>query len=256
MEERDLNLYLLCIGSVYTHMARVFVVEGEIAAGKSELVKSLVSLLQCRGVSAVGILEPVDMWKEALPRFYEDQARFAYSFQTFVFATRITRIVESVKAAPPDTEIFILERSPMSDQIFWCLTSPFADPIERHMYSIWRDAWLPLVPFDLSSAVALYLRTSLDVCMSRLAIRDRVGEVSGVKADYQRRLRMAHEAFLLGQHPGMFPELPTSRYGKVVSIPAELADGNFRDPGVERTCILNAIVDNYICDGSVAAESP
>jgi deoxyadenosine/deoxycytidine kinase len=251
----------------YIYMRRqtpVYIVEGEIAAGKSELVGALARELATRGLSACTVLEPVERWKEVgiLQKFYSDPARHAYGFQTYVNTTRILEIVSRVEANPL-ADLFILERSPATDAVFMEMQRQDADPVEMKMYEEWCALYARLLPIDLSRAKVLYLKTSLSCCMRRLAARGREGEIQdtqpetagtptpsesaagGVSAEYQAKLRRAHEAFLHGLHTEEFPDMKPSPFarGAVIDIPSELADGDFRADGIERDRIVSAIID-------------
>jgi hypothetical protein len=160
-------------------------------------------------------------------------------------------------AAAPDADVYLLERSPATDRVFMHLQAPIVDPMEMAMYADWCDAYMLMLPVDLTRATVLYLKTSLDRCMARLAGREREEELAqpeaegdgsakgGVSLEYQRRLRRAHEAFFLGLHADEFPALvgasPFPRES-IVELEGPLADGNFRDAGPERDGILAAIL--------------
>jgi len=244
--------------------ARTVVVEGEIGAGKTELIRGMGAALAARGLAVCTILEPVAQWHEtgALQRFYADPARHAYAFQTFVFATRVLAIAAAVEAAPA-ADVYLLERSPATDQLFMRIQPGASDPVEAEMYRAWCGAWERLLPAAVGlggpgrppTAQVLYLRTSLARCMGRTAARRRPGEVAaegsasaekgpGVTLEYQTLLRRAHERFFLGHHPDEFPGLAPSRFpaAAVVEVPPALADRNFRDAGPERDSVVAAVL--------------
>jgi deoxyadenosine/deoxycytidine kinase len=245
--------------------ARVFIVEGEIAAGKTELALALADELRRRKLKVCLVLEPVELWKSVgiLQKFYGDPARHGYSFQTYVFATRILAIRRAVEA-DPGADVYLLERSPATDQIFWFLQEEVVDPVERTMYHTWCQAWHQLLPFDLSQARVLYLRPNLAECMSRLTTRARDGELpardgelpardgelpreqkSGVSIEYQRRLREAHEAFLLGEHPLVAARMPRSPFdrARIVVLGPDVSDLDFRESGADRERVLARVVE-------------
>jgi deoxyadenosine/deoxycytidine kinase len=242
--------------------ARVIVVEGVIAAGKTALVEAIVRRLRAGGRPAVAVLEPVERWREtgALQRFYASPGEGAYEFQSFVYATRVIAIAEAVAAAPPETEFFVLERSPASDGVFWALLEGAAPPHAGALYAAWRHAWDLALPLDLRRAEAVYVRPSLAQCMRRLAARAREGETpaagatgdtaesggaedgedggapprGGVTLEYETRLRRAHDEFMgLPLGPGFEGEAPPpvgrAPYARVHLIPEALADLDFRE---------------------------
>jgi deoxyadenosine/deoxycytidine kinase len=208
---------------------RVIVIEGEIAAGKTELVRALTAAFGARGLRAVPVYEPVEAWRRAglLDAFYRDPARWAYTFQTFVFATRVLAIRAAV-AANPGADVFVLERSPATDPLFMALQQVTAQ--ERAAYRAWCEAYAAALPLDLAAARVLYLAPALGTCMRRLAARGR-GEEAGVSADYQARLRRAHLQYLFGEAGDAPLDLPPSPFRDVVRVPAELAEADFRGGG-------------------------
>lgn len=225
--------------------ADVFVIEGEIGAGKTEMALALAAMLNGRGLKVGLILEPVEQWVAAgiLQQFYDDPKRFAYSFQTFVYATRVMAIVDGV-AATPDADVFILERSPATDHIFAALQQ--MSSVELKMYNTWCDAYDRMLPLDLSRATVLYLKTDINRCMARVASRQRSGETAsdsktGVSIEYQQTLRRAHEAFFERKHLDEFPDMPRSPFARVIIVDSNLANGNFRDPGPERDRIVSTV---------------
>jgi len=235
---------------------QIFTIEGEIGAGKTELAKQLAATLERRGHSVCLVLEPVQQWKDVgiLQEFYKDPTRFAYSFQTYVFATRVLAIHEAVMAKP-EASIYIFERSPVTDPVFMALQE--VAPLERAMYDTWCMSWLSMSAIDYSKATALYLRTSADVCMERVAKRAREGEIvsestakdesapvaaGGVSAAYQALLRQANEAFFLGLHPGKFPNLPTNPIKSVIEVAPSQADGDFRASSPSSLRIINGVL--------------
>lgn len=256
--------------------ARVFVVEGEIAAGKSELVRALTSALRAAGLRVATALEPVESWQAAgiLEKFYADPARHGYGFQTYVYATRILGIADMVASAP-DADVYLLERSPATDAVFMHALRAVVDPVETRMYATWRRAYDRMLPLDLSAATVLYLRTDLGHCMARLSARARAGELpatagapaheaeasvaeasvagapapeaeasaaGGVTLGYQQHLRALHEAFFLGTGPCAGPSaepLPPSPFPRasVVCIGPELANLDWRAGAVDAAAL-------------------
>ena len=263
--------------------SKIIIVESEIGAGKSTLLPALAEGLERRGWRPVLVYEPVDEWNGILEKFYADPARWAYAFQTFVYSTRIAairRAVATARAAPSVSLaplVFVLERSPITDEIFMELQRGAVADVEMEMYEVWRRTFAPLLPIDLAKAAVLYLKPDLDTCMRRIAQRSRVGEVakskdvkgdvaksdvanskdanskdakgddsvesSGISFEYQARLRRAHEALLQGLHADEFPRLanrpPPYPRSAVAVLAANIAGLNFRDAGAEREAVVD-----------------
>ena len=91
-----------------------FVVDGNIGAGKTTFLRILAQHLHAHVV-----YEPTDKWQKIvgtenlLENFYRDTPRWAYTFQSYAF---VTRILEQEAHAMQYTEpIQILERSVFSE---------------------------------------------------------------------------------------------------------------------------------------------
>lgn len=178
-------------------MPFVIAVEGLIGAGKSTLLNVLRDELS-KSFKVAIVQEPVDQWVSSglLQRFYADKQRWSYSFQTKAFYDRITEAQQCFREFP-DADIILMERSPVSDQIFMKTLHKdgFVDDLEYSMYKDWCSMWETLLPFSIS--LYLYVRTGLDDCMQRLVKRSRDGE-HGVNRDYQARLLEEHDREFLG----------------------------------------------------------
>ena len=230
---------------------QIIVLVGGIANGKSELAVSMAVTLRQRGHRVCVALEPVDLWRRTgvLEAFYADIPRYAYAFQTFVTVTRVDAILAAL-ADCPDPDFLILDGAPPSDSVFMAMLAGDLSPVERRMYDVWRDGWARLLPFDLASATALYLRTSMDESMRRLAARGRAEEVTravssnGVTREYQEKLRRAFDAFLRPSDSPSdeFPTLRPNRFSRVVTIGPELADADYRVGALAAGAVVDEIL--------------
>jgi deoxyadenosine/deoxycytidine kinase len=248
------------------------IVEGEIGAGKTVLISAIAAALRKVGLNVCLVLEPVQQWSDVgiLDKFYDNRDRFAYGFQTFVYATRIMAIEEAITKDGGCADVYLFERSPATDEIFMELQRDLVDPVEMTMYSTWCKSFRTMLTIDISKAKILYLKTSLPHCMGRVEERARVGELAksvettetgteseaksvpkrkkGVSIEYQTMLRRAHEAFLQDKGRDQFPLMPKSPFPleSVIEIGPEFADCNFRDPGPEQDRIVAAILQKAI----------
>ena len=233
-------------------MARIIIVEGVIGAGKTVLLSLLAEGFAARGKNVCVIPEPVEVWRDsgALERFYRDPARYAYEFQTFVFSTRVRAIREAVRANP-SADVYLLERSPATDRIFMALQA--IDEVEQRMYELSCGTWEALLPIDLTQAIVLYLKPSIEVCMGRLMRRARAGEVTAsgatlVAQTYQEQLQDAHDAYYWGTDRKRFPRLPPCMFSVVHVVGRHVADLNFRELGAERTAVIDYIFEEIGSD--------
>jgi deoxyadenosine/deoxycytidine kinase len=205
----------------------VIALDGEIGAGKTTLIKLLASYFNSIGLKTVAVLEPVDDWKEKgiLQEFYQEKIRrdlVTYVFQTYTFVTRIEEILQAFDNNP-DAQIFILERTVMTDRYVFMENQRDVVEASRvalmQMYEKWWKMWTRLMPFEITHHI--YLKPSLEECMTRVNSRAREGEVvkkeaapdkakgvGGVSREYQAILRETHEAFLQGMHREKYPNMP------------------------------------------------
>lgn len=179
-------------------------VEAAIASGKSTL---LAKLEEHFGDAVHIIPEPVHLWQAVggnpenniLQKFYMDPKRWSYSFQSYVFLSRVNAVEEAIeklrKEGRLERTVIIVERSYNSDkETFGQMLKESGDisQLEWEMYETW---WNWLVDKAPKFAGHVYLQTSVDTVMRRLAIRNR-GEECGLPREYQERLIEKHELWV------------------------------------------------------------
>jgi len=177
---------------------RNFVVEGNIGAGKSTFLKILQNHLSIQAV-----FEPHERWQHAggaenlLEKFYVDTPRWAYTFQTYAFVTRVMEQQEQAKINPFPAQI--LERSVFSDRYCFaknCFELGSMSTLEWKLYCEWFS-WL-VDNYVAKPAGFIYLRTDPQVCYQRLLKRDR-HEEAAVSVDYIEKLHAKHEGWLVAR---------------------------------------------------------
>jgi deoxyadenosine/deoxycytidine kinase len=173
-----------------------FIVEGNIGAGKSTFVSLVKNYLDVHLVH-----EPHHEWQAVggkhniLQAFYEDTPRWAYTFQSYAFVTRVRNQQEHARVYPH--MIHVLERSVWSDRYCFaqnCHEMGLMSDLEWRLYQEWFT-WL------MNNYVALpqgfiYLQTDPEICYQRITKRDRVEEAS-VELAYLRALHQKHERWLM-----------------------------------------------------------
>ncbi len=170
-------------------------VEGNIGAGKSTFLKIIKEWL------AVQIVyEPHEKWQKVggqnlLDKFYKDTARWAYTFQTYAF---ITRVMEQEAAARNVTHLVqVLDRSVYSDRYCFaknCFDMGSMNALEWKLYQEWFS-WL-VGAYTSKIKGFIYLQTDPEVCYSRLVKRNR-SEESTVSLDYLTMIHEKHEQWLV-----------------------------------------------------------
>jgi deoxyadenosine/deoxycytidine kinase len=172
-----------------------FVIEGNIGAGKSTFLRQVGRYLDAQMVA-----EPVQEWQNIggenlLDAFYSNGQRWAYSFQTYAF---ITRMMAQEEHARNSTKPFqMIERSIFADRCCFAKNAyelGLMTKLEWNMYQSWF-AWFIQGKIEVPAGF-IYLRTDPQVCHQRLVKRCRSEEV-GVTLEYLTLLHEKHEAWLI-----------------------------------------------------------
>lgn len=175
---------------------RCFIVEGNIGAGKSTFLKMLKRYLNVQIV-----LEPHEKWQNIgdghnlLEHFYCDPKRWAYTFQSYAFVSRVLSQQEHAKVNTHTVQI--LERSVFSDRYCFAKNAyelGYMNALEWKLYQEWFD-WL-LDANVVQPAGFIYMQVDPQVCYDRLRKRSR-NEEATVSLDYIQRLADKHENWLI-----------------------------------------------------------
>jgi deoxyadenosine/deoxycytidine kinase len=235
---------------MHTHQnkQKYFVVEGNIGAGKSTFLKVINTFL-----NAQVVYEPHTKWQDIqgenlLERFYADPKRWAYSFQTYAF---VTRVLEREKAALSNCHPFqILERSVFSDRYCFaknCYELGMMNALEWKLYQEWF-AWL-VDTYMAKPSGFIYLQTDPIVCYKRLLKRNRQEETS-VTLEYLQQLHDKHEKWLI-QKEGVTPVIKET---PVLVIPC---DEDFENNRAIQKAHMSKIIDflevQYEIPGALSA---
>jgi deoxyadenosine/deoxycytidine kinase len=175
-------------------------IEGNVGAGKSTFLKILNQHLQNIEI----IFEPTKKWQNQdddnnlLNLFYKDTRRWAYTFQSYAFISRIQSILAH-EAKPSSKEIRFLERSVYCDRYCFaknCYDAGLMAPLEWQIYKEWFS-WLVENYTPLPSGF-IYLRTNPKTCYQRVLKRHR-HEESSISLYYLQALHDRHEDWLVHQ---------------------------------------------------------
>ena len=172
----------------------MFFLEGNVGTGKSTFLKKL----EEEGLQV--IYEPVNEWQTVknsdgtnlLENFYGDQKRYAYTFQSVAFRTR----VKNIENCNPST---VIERSIFTDRNVFaktCYENGLMNDIEWNDYTSWFD-WLS-DRFNVKPKGFIYLQASPEVSYERIKKRNRSGEET-IPFDYLQCLHKKHEMWLLDE---------------------------------------------------------
>ena len=169
--------------------------EGNIGAGKSTFLKLINQWLDVNVV-----YEPHEKWQHVggenlLDKFYKDTSRWAYTFQTYAFVTRVLEQEASLRNS--DSLAHVFERSIYSDRYCFaknCFDMGTMNALEWKLYQEWFS-WLSEA-YTQKIGGFIYLQTDPEVCYKRLLKRNRFEEAT-VSLDYLKMIDEKHEAWLI-----------------------------------------------------------
>ena len=170
-------------------------IEGNIGAGKSTFLSIIDESLDVQIM-----YEPHKKWQEIggdnlLEKFYSDTGRWAYTFQTFAFVSRIVQ--QETLNRKSDQMIQILERSVFSDRYCFaknCFEMETMTALEWKLYQEWFS-WL-VTMYTQPLGGFIYLKTDPEVCYKRLQKRNRKEETN-VSLEYLKMIHEKHEDWLI-----------------------------------------------------------
>lgn len=224
-----------------------FVVEGNIGAGKSTFLRLIKQEL---GLDVV--YEPTDKWQRKgqqenlLDLFYKDTKRWAYTFQSYAFITRIQAQIEHERSVA-SSEPQIYERSVYCDRYCFaknCFELGLMSELEWNIYKDWFG-WL-VEAYTKKPSGFIYLKTTPKVCFERIQKRSRCEE-SGIPLSYLTALHDRHEEWLLEKQE-VLPSL--------INVPILTIDctQEFESDRTARTLMLDQV--NAFVHATSAAPSP
>ncbi|MQL88316.1 hypothetical protein Taro_020865 [Colocasia esculenta] len=164
-----------------------FCVEGNISVGKTTFLRKIANeTLELRDLVEV-VPEPISKWQNVGPNhfnildaFYAEPHRYAYTFQNYVFVTRVMQERESAAGIKP---LRLMERSVFSDRMVFVRAvheAHWMNEMEISIYDSWFDPVVSCLPGLIPDAF-IYLRASPDTCHKRMMLRKREEE-GGVPA--------------------------------------------------------------------------
>jgi deoxyadenosine/deoxycytidine kinase len=173
--------------------------EGNISGGKSTTCAELTDYLKknndmLNGRKCVILCEPVDIWTSVglLQSFYSDKKRWAYTFQSMAFITKMM----SLENLEPGV-IYICERSPYVDaKCFGALCYENGDMTESEwkIYNFWYSHYMK--NFETNNDIRfIYLKTVPELCLERIQLRNRTEEL-GIPIEYLNALDIKHDLWL------------------------------------------------------------
>jgi len=167
----------------------LIIIEGNISAGKTTLVKKLGDLLEARTYIEPALDNPY------LERFYKDPKKFALTMQVYLLQRRFLSYIEALKLCLQKDEIVLLDRSIFSDYVFAVKNYRDGNISKRgfEYYLSLREKMLEHLPVPHAT---LYLDVPAQICHDRiLHMRCRECE-SGIPLEYLAGLEDAYKEML------------------------------------------------------------
>lgn len=165
-------------------------IEGNIGAGKTTLLDALEEHYR-NHANVIILREPVEEWENVkdeqndsiLTNYYREPAKYAFSFQVFIFQSLRKLLEETISKLCGDmtdderseTRIIFCERSLLSSRFIFermLFEQHVINPIEHHIYEMLYDAPMTHLYPDLM----IYLACPPQICMERVLQRNRHGE--------------------------------------------------------------------------------
>lgn len=180
----------------------VYSIEGNIGTGKSTFLEKLKE--HYTGDDSVCFLaEPTLMWDTIkdkngitiLEKYYENQQRYAFSFQMMAFISRLTGLKDALNN--DKYAIIIMEHSLFTDCNVFAKMLYDDKKIEDIEYAIYKK-WYNDFMKELPPISFIYLRTEPIISLKRVKERNREGET--IPLEYLENCHKYHDNWLLGDN--------------------------------------------------------
>ena len=175
-------------------------IDGTIGGGKSVLVADFHDYIKNNKIPGFCFLdEPVDEWntirdKHGVPileRYYEDQPRYAFSFQMMAYISRLSLLRDALKNK--ENKVIITERSILTDKNVFAKMLYDDEKIEEIEYQIYLK-WFDEFIRDIPNISYVYLKTDAAVAKMRVDKRARAGE--NIPLEYLEKCCTYHDNWL------------------------------------------------------------
>ena len=188
---------------------KIVSIDGNIGSGKSTLLAKLKEYF-ADNVFVSFLKEPVDEWEKIidengvtmLEKFYKNQEKYSFSFQMMAYVSRLkvlkdakkTIVQEYLKTPSKNTYVIISERSLCTDKMVFAkmlYDSKMIEEVNYKIYLSWFDTFSDEFPVHKN----IYVKTSPEICHSRILKRSRDGE-SNIPLEYLKNCSRYHDNML------------------------------------------------------------
>jgi deoxyadenosine/deoxycytidine kinase len=128
-----------------------------------------------------------------LQLFYDDSARWAYTFQHTTLMTRIANTHAALAAHPGEDVVLVSERSILTDRHVFAEMLQASGQLSELEWDLY-NRWYAMLAGKMHVDGIVFVDTVPDVCAERIVKRNRVGET--VPAEYLRDLDAAHRKWV------------------------------------------------------------
>lgn len=177
---------------------KIISIEGNIGSGKSTLLK----LINKKFENLETIKEPVCQWQQIggnpnlnlLEYFYSDPKRWAYTFQSYAYYSRLKQWSE----LKINSDVAISERSVLSDRHIFAENGYRSQIIQEIEWELYKEYFNWLTEKFNANKISgvIYLCTDPEVCSQRINKRGRSEEKDTIQLDYLKQLHSRHEDWL------------------------------------------------------------
>ena len=182
---------------------KIISIEGNIGAGKTTFVKELKKIYKNRN-DVVFLTEPVDIWqkvkdnenKNILERFYEDNKKYAFSFQIMAYVTRLNLLTKTI-SENPNCKLIITERSLDADKNVFAKMLYDDGCIDDINYNIYLQFYNTYKEKYNTNGV-IFINADSFICHQRVTKRDRTGEDS-LPLEYLQKCDEYHIKWIYSQ---------------------------------------------------------
>ncbi len=177
-------------------------IDGNIGSGKSTFFESLKKNMKNR--SDVSFLEePVNQWNNIrdennvtiLENYCNDQTKYGFSFQIMACVTRMKILMKALN--DPKIKFIISERSLVTDKNVFAKMLYDSGNISKIDYDIYKVFYYTHVEL-IKNIILVYIRTNPNVCIERIAKRNRKGE-DAITLSYLEMCNNYHEKWILNK---------------------------------------------------------
>ncbi len=185
---------------------KFFSLEGNIASGKSTLIKQIES----NKTSYLFIMpEPVNSWinltdnggKSILQNFYEDQKKYAFTFQIYALFTRFQILKDIIESAKKFEEehgieaVILSERTLNTDYHIFASMLYEDNVINEIEYKVYTEWFNEFNKIEYKNQ-PIYIVTEPKSCLQRIAVRGREDE-EAVTLGYLQKCHDKHDQIYL-----------------------------------------------------------